>query len=107
MTKQTGEFVAPKALRDRFGGLYAMQNFRGIDETPSSKYLQVNLSVNYQPIEMESALLMEMLSLVKYIYVKTQEASQNSNLDMREFLGINKAWQSIQGKLVNITSKLK
>ena len=32
--------------------------------------------------------------------------SQNTTLEMREFLGIDKALQSIQGELVNNTSKL-
>ena len=36
----------------------------------------------------------------------TQEASQNTNLHMREFLGISKALQNIQGELLNNTSKL-
>ena len=34
LTKQTGEFLAPKTLRDRFGGVNAMKNFLGIVETP-------------------------------------------------------------------------
>ena len=34
LTKQTGEFLATKTLRDRFGGLEAMKNFLGIVETP-------------------------------------------------------------------------
>ena len=45
-------------------------------------------------------------SLVENIHVKTREASQNTDLDMREFLGIDKALQSIQGELLNNTSKL-
>ena len=32
LTKQTGGFLAPKTLRDRFGGVNAMKNFLGIDE---------------------------------------------------------------------------
>ena len=36
----------------------------------------------------------------------TREASQNTNLDMREFLGINKALQNIQGDFLSNTSKL-
>ena len=40
------------------------------------------------------------------IHVKIREASQNTNLDMREFLGVNKVLQSIQGQLLNNTSKL-
>ena len=37
---------------------------------------------------------------------KTRKASQNTYLDMREFLGIDKALQTIQGELINNTSKL-
>ena len=55
---------------------------------------------------MESILLGKLSSLVEYIHVKTREASQNTNLDMREFLGIDKALQGIQGELLNNMSKL-
>ena len=68
--------------------------------------LQLNLSVNYQHIEMESIPFMELSSLVEDIHVKTREVSQNTDLDMREFLGIDKALQGIQGELLNDTSKL-
>ena len=34
LSKQTGEFLAPKSLGDRFGGIFAMKNFLAIDETP-------------------------------------------------------------------------
>ena len=57
-------------------------------------------------IEMESIAPMELLSLVEDIHVKTREASQNTDLGMREFLGIDKALQSIHGELLNNTSKL-
>ena len=48
---------------------------------------------------MESIPPMELLSLVEDIHVKTREASQNTDLDMREFLGIDKVLQSIQDEL--------
>ena len=48
----------------------------------------------------------ELSSLAEEIHVKTQEALQNTDLDVREFLGIDKALQSIQGELVNNASKL-
>ena len=57
-------------------------------------------------LEMESIPPMELLSLVEDIHVKTREASQNTGLDMQEFLGIDKALQSIQGEIINNTSKL-
>ena len=40
------------------------------------------------------------------IHAKTREASQQTTLDLRDFLGIDKALQSKQGELVNNTSKL-
>ena len=57
-------------------------------------------------LEMESIPLKELSSLVEDIHVKTTEVSQNTDLDMQEFLGIDKALQSIQGELLNNTSKL-
>ena len=55
---------------------------------------------------MESIPLEELSSLVEYIYAETREASQNTDREMREFLGIDKALQSTQGELLNNTSKL-
>ena len=54
---------------------------------------------------MKSIPLEQLWSLAEDINVQTREASQNTNLDM-EFLGINKALQSIEGELLNNTSKL-
>ena len=39
-------------------------------------------------------------------HVKTQEAFQNTDLDMWEFSGIDKALQTIQGELANDIPKL-
>ena len=50
---------------------------------------------------MESIPRMELSSLVEDIHVKTQEASQNTDLDMREFSGIDKFLQGIFGLLNN------
>ena len=44
--------------------------------------------------------------MVEDVHVEIRETSQNTDLDMREFLGIDKALQSIQGELLNNTSKL-
>ena len=55
---------------------------------------------------MESIPPEELSSLAEEIHVKTREVSQNTDFDMREFLGIDKALQSIQGELLNNTSKL-
>ena len=55
---------------------------------------------------MDSISLKDLSSLAEEIHVKTREASQNIDLDMWEFLAIDRTLQSIQGELVNNTSKL-
>ena len=61
-------------------------------------------------LEMESIPLEELSSLVEDIQVKTREASQNTDPDMREILGIDNlsidTLQSMQVELSNDTSKL-
>ena len=57
-------------------------------------------------LQMKSIPLKELSSLAENIHVKTREASQNTDLDMCEFLGIDKALQSMQGELLNNASKL-
>ena len=57
-------------------------------------------------LEMERIPLEELSYLVEDIDAKTREVSQNTDLDMREFLGTDKALQSIQGELLNNISKL-
>ena len=54
---------------------------------------------------MESVSLTELSSLVENVHIKTQETSQNTDFVLQNFLGINKALQSMQGELVNNTSK--
>ena len=110
--KQTGEFLAVKTLRDRFGGVNAMKIFLGLHETPpvlerslrAASKLKAGLPTDLQ---MESIPLEDLSSIVEDIHVKTREASQNTDLDMREILAIDKALQSIQGELVNNTAKLR
>ena len=57
-------------------------------------------------IEKETVPLMELSSLAENIHIKIREASQNTDLEMRGLLVINKALLSIQGNLANNTSKL-
>ena len=57
-------------------------------------------------IELGTVPLMEISSLAEDIHVKTQEALQNTDLNMQELLKINKMLWSIHSELVNNTSKL-
>ena len=88
-----------------------MKSVLSLDETPSGLKRSFKAATKLRSelptdIEIESILLEELLPFVEDIHVKTREASQNTDLDMREFLGIDKALQSIQGQLLNNTSKL-
>ena len=100
LTKQMSEFFAPKILRDRCGGVNTMKNFLGIDETSPAleKSFKAATKLNRElptDLEMETIPLEELSSLAEDIHIKKQEASQNTDLAMQEFLGINKALQSI------------
>ena len=88
-----------------------MKNALSLDETPPAleRSFKVGTKFHHElptDLEMESIPLEELSSLVENIYVKTREALQNTSLDMRELLGIDKALQSIQGEFLNNMSKL-
>ena len=87
LTKQTGKFLAPQTLRDRFGGVNTMKRFLGVNKTPPAIERSFKAATKLKSelptyIKMESIPLMELSSLVEDIHVKTQEASQNTDLDM-------------------------
>ena len=86
-----------------------MKRVLSLDEIPFAfeRSLRAATKLSHElptDLEMESIQLGELSSLVEDIHVKTREASQNTN--MREFLGIDKGLQSIQGELLNNMSKL-
>ena len=85
--KRTGEFLAPKTLREKFGGLNTMKNFLGIDTPPVLERLISTASKLKSELptylQMESIPLKELSSLVEDIQAKTSEASQQTSLDMR------------------------
>ena len=111
LTKQTGDFFAAKILREKFGGLNTMKIFLGVDKTAPALERYFKAATNLKgefptDLEMESIPLEELSSLPEEIHIKTQEASQNTNLDTQQFLGTDKALQNIQRELLNNTSKL-
>ena len=56
--------------------------------------------------EIENIPLQDLPTLSNTVHVLTKEASQNTDLDMREFLGIDKALQRIKGEIANNTGKI-
>ena len=98
--KRTGEFLAVKTLREKCGGLNIMKSVLSLDVKPSALERLIKATSNLKSdlptdLQMESIPLKAFSSLVENIHIKTREASQNTNLDMREFLGIDKALQII------------
>ena len=109
--KRTGEFLAAKTLREKFGGLNIIKSVLSLEKTPPSLERLISAASKLKAelptdLQMESIPLKELSSLVEDIYTKMREASQQTELDMREFLGISKALQSIKGELLNNMSKL-
>ena len=110
--RRTGEFLAAKTLREKFGGLNIMKSVLSLDETPPALEMSLRAATKLKSelptdLEMDSIPLKDPSSLAEDIHVKTREASQQTTLGMREFLAIDKALQSIQGELLNNTAKLK
>ena len=88
-----------------------MKSVLSLDEAPSALERSIRAASklkNHLPtdLQMEGIPLKELSSMVTDIHVKTREASQNTDFNMQEFLGIDKALQSILGELLNNTSKL-
>ena len=82
-----------------------------LDQTPSALERSINAASKPKSelptdLEIESIRLKEFSSLTEDIHVKTREVLQNTDLDMRKFLGIDKALESIQVELLCNTSKL-
>ena len=80
-----------------------MKSFLSLGELPSEleRYFKAATKLGHKlptDIEMESIPLKELSSLVEDINVKTRETWENIDLDMREFLGINKTLQNIKGE---------
>ena len=88
-----------------------MKNLLGLDQMPPALERSVKAATKLRldlptDLQMKSIPLKDLSSLAEEIHIKTREAWQNTGLDIREFLAIDKALQSIQGELVNNTSKL-
>ena len=88
-----------------------MKSVLSLEQTPSALKRSISAATKLKSelptdLQMESIPLRELSSLVEDIHTKTEEGSQNTDFDMHEFLGIDKSLQSIQGELLNNTSKL-
>lgn len=107
MTKQTSKCYAPETLKDKFEGVNVIKNFLDIDQIPPALERSFKATIKLscelpKEIEMESIPIMELSSLNSWsISTERREPSQNTDLDMPEFLGINKALKSRNLKCQN------
>ena len=109
--QRTGEFSAVSTLKTKFGDLPLMQKFLNLEQTPPSTDRSMKAAALLKSeiptqTDIEIIPLFDLSSVVEDIRIKTREASQNTDLDMGEFLGISIALQSINGELHNNTAKL-
>ena len=69
--------------------------------------LQKSCKTNYQLTwRWKDIPLQDLSTLAEQVHVATREAATNTDLDMREFLGIDKALRRVQGEIINNTAKL-
>lgn len=102
VTKSNGEFLAESTLRSRLGARLA-QRLLGIETSKTAKNRYKSM-LNELPTEIE----MEDITSqrLKDVLGEVVSVATNTDLDMREFLGIDKALTRLKGELQNNASKL-
>ena len=103
VTKSNGELLAASTMRARLGASLARE-LLGI-ETPASVRSRSRVLSQEIPTELEMDDLTPQ-KLEEVISEVTREMSTNTDLDMREFEGLDKALTRIQGELANNAGKL-
>ena len=109
--KRTGEFLVKTSIERLMGGVNVMKNMLGLDETPSrlerSKTAARKLaSIIPTDLQMDNISMEDLSRTITTVEHEVKEASQNTDLDMREMLGLDKALQRVQGELANNLGKL-
>ena len=109
--KRTGEFLVKESIERLMGGVNVMKNMLGLDETPSrlerSKTAARKLaSIIPTDLQMDNIPLQDLAKTIPIVERGVKEASQNTDLDMREMLGLDRALQRVQGELANNLGKL-
>ena len=69
----------------------------------AAKKLQDQLPTD---LEMQDIPLQDLSTLAEQVHVATREVATNTDLDMQEFLGIDKALRRVQGEIINNAAKL-
>ena len=101
ISKSNGEFLAESTMRNRLGASLA-RSLLGI-ETPSSSKSYSRVLLKDLDIEMDELPPQRLEEVINEVM---NSVSTNTDLDMREFEGIDKALTRIQGELANNAGKL-
>ena len=101
ISKSNGEFLAESTMRNRLGASLA-RSLLGI-ETPSSSKSYSRVLLKDLDIEMDELPPQRLEEVINEVM---NSVSTNTDLDMREFEGIDKALTRIQGELSNNAGKL-
>ena len=108
--KRTGEPLNASTIKNVFGGISAMKNFLGFEETPAGLNRSVTEAARVrdqiEQIDMQSMSNEQVIDAVETIRKETADISTNTDLDMREMLGLDKALQRISGELKKNLAKL-
>ena len=101
ISKSNGEFLAESTMRNRLGASLA-RSLLGI-ETPSSSKAYSRVLLKDLDVEMDELPPQRLEEVIDEI---TRTIGTNTDLDLREFLGIDKALTRIKGELANNAGKL-
>ena len=99
ISKSNGEFLAESTMRTRLGASLA-RSLLGIETPSSSKSYSLLKDLDIEMDDLTPQRLEEVIDKI------TRDISTNTDLDMREFEGIDKALTRIQGELANNVGKL-
>ena len=102
VTKSNGELLAASTMRARLGASLARE-LLGIETPSSARSRSRVLLLKDLDIEMDELPPQRLEEVIDEV---TREMSTNTDLDMREFLGIDKALTRIKGELENNVGKL-
>ena len=105
---QDGDFHAKSTMQDVFGGIKKMKNILVIEgDTPdldlsgaakkqqeqtATEKLKKKLPTD---LEIESIPMKDLSTFAEQVHVAMREAVTNTDLNMKEFLGINKAFRRV------------
>ena len=99
ISKSDGTFLAESTMRTRLGASLA-RSLLGIETRDRDRILIQEIPTELEMDDLSPQRLGEVITKV------TRDMSTNTDLDMREFLGIDKALTRIQGELANNAGKL-